>query len=313
MVSCPVCDGTAFEPMSPVRSDIAVRPYHVAICKGCGYLGLDPMPDRAETEAINTRWFARFIVKKQPDSSPDDQKFGMWATMMKRIGSSYPNGIASALDIGAGHGWSVEYLRSLFPSARLAVVETDHESCERLVRKFGVSAVEADIGKDDWPSQFADKFDLVILRHTLEHLVDPLGALRQIRSMLSPGGFAYIVVPDAMDLNAVTRMSTSYFRPQHLHYFNPTTLARIAERAGLYPVAFEGGREVWILFTSHASAASVVMPAYGYEDQVRVIRQAIDRCRMADRRFLLKDKYLRARRIAVRMARFLRLVQPRVN
>ncbi len=42
----------------------------------------------------------------------------------------------------------------------------------------------------------ADTFDAVVCNHVLEHVPDDLGAMREIRRVLKPGGWALLLVPD---------------------------------------------------------------------------------------------------------------------
>ena len=46
------------------------------------------------------------------------------------------------------------------------------------------------------PEEEYGSYDAVIMIHIIEHLIDPLGAMQQIRNLLKPGGFAYIETPN---------------------------------------------------------------------------------------------------------------------
>src|SRR3954447_4351273 len=48
--------------------------------------------------------------------------------------------------------------------------------------------------------QVEGQFDLVMLHHSLEHMPDPLGALREVRRLLAPEGSALVRVPTASSL-----------------------------------------------------------------------------------------------------------------
>ena len=89
-----------------------------------------------------------------------------------------------------------------------------------------------------------NSFDLVIVRHVLEHLYDPEGVLEEIARILKPVGRLYLVVPNFGGL--VSRIFGSHWFaldvPRHLSHFSPVSLSEICERSGLE-----------ILSTSHLS------------------------------------------------------------
>jgi SAM-dependent methyltransferase len=119
-------------------------------------------------------------------------------------------------------------------------------------------------------------FDIVTLKHTLEHVADPMRALAEIRRVLAPGGVAFIVVPDAAyyKIKLMPRSGRS-FRPdrrgwQHHVYFYQHNLLDACKRSGLVPLKLgkdifrrrlaHGPRSVverlryyWMLFWTHGA------------------------------------------------------------
>ena len=51
------------------------------------------------------------------------------------------------------------------------------------------------------PAQY-EKFDAIIMVALIEHLIDPLQAMKTIRKLLKPGGFIYIDTPNIADYGA---------------------------------------------------------------------------------------------------------------
>lgn len=87
---------------------------------------------------------------------------------------------------------------------------------------------------------FADaSFDVITLKHTLEHVNEPLTALRDIARVLRPGGVAFIIVPDSEYWRVTLRpRSGKYFRPerlgwQHHVYYSVASLSRAVQAVGL--------------------------------------------------------------------------------
>lgn len=182
-----------------------------------------------------------------PEDLDENKKFKKWRLMWKRIAKHYPDGMKSVLDIGAGQGWAIEFLQQKVPNLQATAIEQWEPSQRYIKERLGAEVVDVDIN-DDWPVELTGKFDLVILRHTLEHLEEPLKVLCQIARCLSDKGRLYLAVPNLMAARPGTHMRTDFLRPVHLHYFNPTTLGRLAARGGLVPVEFEGVGEIWGMF-----------------------------------------------------------------
>jgi SAM-dependent methyltransferase len=77
-------------------------------------------------------------------------------------------------------------------------------------------------------------FDTVILSHTLEHVRDPIAALREIRRVLAPGGALILWLPNADSIEAriLGRRWIGYDPPRHLTTFSVATLTSALESTG---------------------------------------------------------------------------------
>lgn len=88
---------------------------------------------------------------------------------------------------------------------------------------------------DDYPG--GEPFDLVLFVHVLEHLSDPLAALRRARALLAPRGRLVVAVPNAEGLER--RLFGPWWDgwdvPRHVHHFGPRALCGLLERAELVP------------------------------------------------------------------------------
>ncbi len=77
-------------------------------------------------------------------------------------------------------------------------------------------------------------FDQVIVWHVLEHLADPVGALREIHRILKPGGRLMVAVPNFSSLQA--RLSgAAWFHldlPRHVYHFPLPTLRKLLADTG---------------------------------------------------------------------------------
>jgi 2-polyprenyl-3-methyl-5-hydroxy-6-metoxy-1,4-benzoquinol methylase len=143
------------------------------------------------------------------------------------------------LDLGCGDGtllwlaredgWEVEGVE-LFPEQTRLVRET-----------LGMKVETSDITAYEGVSA---SWDCVVLTHVLEHLPDPLAALRKIFRLLKPGGAAVLEFPniDAFDarlrrllerLRIHRRHYAATYRPGHMQEFCRASFAFAARKANL--------------------------------------------------------------------------------
>jgi SAM-dependent methyltransferase len=143
------------------------------------------------------------------------------------------------LDLGCGDGivlhlarqdgWQVHGVE-LFPEQVALVRET-----------LGLDVETSDIaGFRGAP----ESWDVVILAHVLEHLADPVGALRKIRDLLAPGGIGVLEFPNIDALDGKVRRALrrwhlhrhryrSDYVPGHVQEFCRASFAFAAQQAGL--------------------------------------------------------------------------------
>ena len=82
------------------------------------------------------------------------------------------------------------------------------------------------------------QYDLVVLSHVLEHVPDPIRALKRIKDLLAPDGRVVLFYPNPDSLGART-FGSGWFHwdpPRHLVLPTLRSLAMAAEQAGLKPM-----------------------------------------------------------------------------
>jgi SAM-dependent methyltransferase len=133
------------------------------------------------------------------------------------------------LEVGCATG---DYLLSLQQHGwQVAGVEfSDHAAA--IARQRGLDVRTGDLLEADLPS---DAFDLVLLRHVLEHVPSPTATLSEIHRLLAPGGKLSVLVPnyDSLERALCGRYWHGYDLPRHLFTFTPCTLTAAIESASL--------------------------------------------------------------------------------
>lgn len=101
-----------------------------------------------------------------------------------------------------------------------------------LSKKSAEIAISKDIPVLTLPFEkinFKEKFDLVILNHTLEHLEKPKEVIEKIKKILNPKGYLYIDVPNFGGISAKA-MKTKWpllLPDEHLWHFSEKSLEKL--------------------------------------------------------------------------------------
>lgn len=148
-------------------------------------------------------------------------------------------GTGRMIDLGCGDGTLLWLARR--DGWQVFGVELFSEQTQVLRETLGIDVETSDIMAY---KGVEEAWDCVVLTHVLEHLPDPLAALRKIRALLKPGGVAMLEFPniDAFDarlrrllerLHLHRRRYDASYRPGHVQEFCRASFTFAVERAGL--------------------------------------------------------------------------------
>ena len=216
------------------NEDIATqRGLHIVRCRTCGLVYVNPRPTAEQVAVLYADYHAR-----------DGANAGSWDRLMSRVfgetadllcATRKTSGSGRVLDVGCGFGSFVELMRErgwdaegMDPSPSVVEAATRHG---RNVQLGTLEELSADHGP----------YEAVTMFYVLEHLPDPMGALRKAASLLVPGGMLLIRVPHT---TPIVRLLAPfglggglYDAPFHLYDFSPAVLREMLRRTG-----FEGIR-----------------------------------------------------------------------
>ncbi|MDP8266588.1 MAG: class I SAM-dependent methyltransferase [Candidatus Aceula meridiana] len=137
------------------------------------------------------------------------------------------------LDIGCGTGW----ITNIWKESGFDVVglEPSQQRARIAESKYSFPVCKSYI-EDYFPEE---KFDVIILRHVLEHIENPTEILNKIRSWLGAGGMLIITVPNINSIGRyLFRKNWEWVLPWHLHFFKPDTLMALTQKTGFQKVHF---------------------------------------------------------------------------
>jgi len=237
---CETCHSEELEVLAPERvrkffvtdhAEMAIA-YGVMACKRCGMVFLNPRMGGTTLKEYYSRQ-SRMPRQNMDHASPSYRFMCMQAELIGRHKKLKEND--NVLEIGCAEGYFLRLLNEkhegllnvhgIEPSEKYADQAAENVQSIHLHRS---TLAEAELS--------ADFFDLIVIRHVLEHLPNPVDALKIMRNVLKHDGVVYIEVPD---LATVSPTISDCYGPEHLSYFTEETLTASLARAGLSPVHIE--------------------------------------------------------------------------
>ncbi len=278
---CLVCESTNLEKLCHLYSPhfLNIFRYPVTICKDCGHMQLSPLFGEEKYKAINDSFFEKkYLVngKQNKDNSIKIEK------MNQRLSKYITERAMNVLDVGAGEAWALEYFTR--KGHNYSAVEGVDILAKNIIEK-GCQVIASSIFSD--LKEYHNKFDLVLFRHVLEHMLNPRAAIRSIASLMKEDGLLYLAVPNAANVSGDKGVLTSYLRPVHISYFCQENLIRMMAQFGFVPVEVDAGKEIYVLFRKPANKIST-NNINCYQKQKSYFKRLIRKKSMTDLKNILK-------------------------
>lgn len=144
----------------------------------------------------------------------------------------------SLLDVGCGEGWALDF----FKNKKWNVTGLDYSSygCAKCNPNCVENIIIGDVYKNlNILKNQSKKYDVVLLMHVLEHVLEPIELLNELKKIIAPGGILVIQVPnDFSELqlhllnNGMIDKPFWVVIPDHISYFTKDSLINIGEHCG---------------------------------------------------------------------------------
>lgn len=245
---CPVCGGhrgAALHEQRFALPEASPLPaaYTIVSCEDCGACFADtPAPQDAYDR--HYRQFSRYddaaLGTGGGTAEADRERLQETAALV--VDQPLPRGAASRiLDIGcAGGGLLVALAARGF---RDITGLDPSPACVERVRRHGFSCHQGMLSALGRVLPENSTWDVVILSHVVEHVVDVRAALAAVRDHLAVDGVCYVEIPDAARYTVEAFVPFYFFDSEHINHFNRATLANLASIAG-FEVLAQGGRDL---------------------------------------------------------------------
>lgn len=219
---------------------------YLGICKSCGHLQIYKKYSLLEYKEINDQFFIN-AYKNQDLDEKIKKIYQKRLDKFKRLMHDQKLDNINVLDFGAGQGIFTNFF--LNKSCSYYFTESNEYSIKKIKNKGGIQLDSSFEGIKDI-EKFTNFFDLIILRHTLEHFILPNNWLTIFKKILNEKGKIYCIVPncDSIDkLEFKAGFRTDYLRPVHISYFNNNNFKKILNLNGFKIIKNEISGELFAL------------------------------------------------------------------
>lgn len=202
----------------------------------CGDVAwLDPLPTFEECKALYSEAYYNCRDAACPFSCIEGRQLEYFGRRVRRISKRLGRKPESLLDIGAASGLFVRAARDQGIAAE--GVEISRWACETARKEHGIELFEGDLIRDPLPLR--SHYDVIVMNHVLEHLLDPLAYLERIRALLAPDGLLVIEIPQQF-INPIDLLyrAASHRRPyglgslHHPYFYTTSSALRLMEMGG---------------------------------------------------------------------------------
>ena len=222
-INCPLCEHRKSKRFVSLGNRLF--PLNISICQECGFVFQNPRFTEEEWEIYYKSDYDIYHRPLPPLGGPISEPGANAQVIEERLQSVAIIRDRIMLDIGAGCGDILDYFLKKNSGSLTPLAIEPSNTCQRTLNEKDIKVIGNSI------KQFRDgateKADIIIMRHVLEHLYDPLASLRIIKNFMNENSVLYISVPNLFSVDG------GIFHFPHISYFNKVTLGLLAYKTNL--------------------------------------------------------------------------------
>ncbi|MBM3168684.1 MAG: class I SAM-dependent methyltransferase [Bacteroidetes bacterium] len=194
---CPLCNSAS---LLGYAMDLKRKGPHISRvkCQECRVVFANPMADEKELQDYYQHYYEKDLYEATHYKSIILNHFKRIATLepIRIKKEARYLGLLQAghtfLDVGCGLGLGLAYAHRL--DCTLFATEFDQGALDFVQEHFPVSTYQGDIWGAKYPEAY---FDFIHISHVIEHVLDPIAYLKEMKRILKPGGILAIGTPDS--------------------------------------------------------------------------------------------------------------------
>ncbi|MFQ5715311.1 MAG: class I SAM-dependent methyltransferase [Candidatus Scalinduaceae bacterium] len=224
--NCPACGSSNF------IIEFEKLSFKYVSCKTCSTLFVNPRPPLAVLKKFYSKspstsfWVNEFF--KPVAEVRREKVFKPRAEYISKVIDTNKKLVIG--DIGAGFGLFLEEMKKMLPDNHYIAIEPSDDMAficiEKGLETKCIYLEDLDTSKIG--------FDLLTIFELSEHLFEPISFFKKAYSLLKPEGCLFLTTLNGkgFDITLLWEKSKSIAPPQHLNFFNPTSIKYLLERVG---------------------------------------------------------------------------------
>ena len=234
LIPCNTCGSANFRSLFSKKSSLNEL-YHIVKCRECGLVQVNPQPSPEET----ARYYHDEYFLNRSDRGYDNYYSEETKREIERVFrmnledlgfNELKPGNRTSLDIGCAAGYFVNYMKTTgWDACGIEIAEGPG--------KFARETLGLKVYNDDflkWDTAVTQRFGLITLWATIEHLHKPQETIAKAVRHLLPGGMLIVTTCRYGLLARIKGVNWRFLNvPEHLYYYSLSGLIRMAEKQGL--------------------------------------------------------------------------------
>jgi 2-polyprenyl-3-methyl-5-hydroxy-6-metoxy-1,4-benzoquinol methylase len=237
LIPCNSCGSFNFEFLFEKESSLKEK-FQIQKCRNCGLVQVNPQPSFEEVK----KYYSDEYFEKRTDRGYDNYYSEKIKTEIERVFQLNLNELSffewesslgknkNALDIGCAAGYFVNFLKNRGWNSK--GIEIASGPIQYAREKWKLEIIEKDFL--EWDKEANEKFDLITLWASIEHLHHPSETLSKISKHLKPKGR---MIVSTCRYGILAKMKGVHWRfmnvPEHLYYYSFSGLKKSISNTGL--------------------------------------------------------------------------------
>ena len=220
-----------------------IKESNIIKCMNCGLAQLDPMLTEQETAKGCLAYYIeeslRVSVKEQRKNLVRNFRRGVFFAHALKKKNIHPHEI---LELGPGSGYFADGLKFVFPEANVTVMDINEEVLKLNEKNHGYATITA--VPETYIPDLEKKFDLVVARDIIEHVIDIGQVIRNVSKYCKKAGHFHFITPNGHEdvwkhyLTYRFKDANSQLLINHVNYFYGQGLLEFLKEQSFTPLEY---------------------------------------------------------------------------